>query len=1661
MDRFTPATREWFNGAFPAPTPAQVGAWDAISSGHHSLVIAPTGSGKTLSAFLWALDSFIRRAEGQAALPGLAQHEPVHHGGTEQLKNKARVAKKKHDNAGTRVLYISPLKALGVDVERNLRSPLIGITQTARRLGIPAPQVSVGVRSGDTTPAERRSLASHPPDVLITTPESLYLMLTSKARETLARVDTVIIDEVHAVAGTKRGAHLALTLERLDALLSAPAQRIGLSATVEPRAEVARFLGGSKPVALVAPASSKTWDLTITVPVPDLSDLPSASGAHDLGPGSSPEANASIWPHVEEKIVDLVEANSSTIVFANSRRLAERLTGRLNEIHAARQGLDVWAGDSEPAAPASGEPVPLGQVLPQFLPQVSPANHAPAQIMAQAGTTAGAPDLLARAHHGSVSKERRAEIEDDLKSGRLRCVVATSSLELGIDMGLVDLVIQVEAPGSVSSGLQRVGRAGHQVGQASTGVFFPKHRGDLVSSAVTVERMLAGRIEAMRVPTNPLDVLAQQTVAACALGPIDVEEWFDLARGSAPFASLPRSAFDATLDLLAGKYPSDEFAELRPRIVWDRTEGSIEGRPGAQRLAVTSGGTIPDRGLFGVFLASADDAGTGGKRVGELDEEMVYESRVGDVFALGATSWRIENITHDRVLVSPAFGQPGKLPFWHGDGLGRPAELGAAQGRFQRELAGSDDAAARERLRAVGLDDWAADNLLAYLHEQLEATTAVPSDTTFVLERFQDELGDWRVILHSPYGMPVHAPWALAVGARLHERYGLDGSAMAADDGIVLRVPLMDDEPPGVDLFLFDPDELTDVVTTEVGGSALFAARFRECAARALLLPRRDPGKRTPLWQQRQRAAQLLDVARKYPQFPIILETVRECLQDVYDLPALHRLATDLQSRKIRVVETQTTTPSPFAQSLLFGYVAQFLYEGDSPLAERRAAALSLDPSLLADLLGREELRELLDAEVMAAVEQEAQRLAPQRRLRGVEGVADLVRMLGPLSAEDLALRLQGEVPDPDEPDATGDGHAEPDGDTDPATEPTDTTPTTGHATVHQAAAWAQELVAARRVLPVHLNGQAVFAAIEDASRLRDAIGVALPMGVPVAFVEPVPDPLGDLVGRYARTHGPFTATEAAAALGLAGAVVTQTLQRLAQESRVSAGEYRPIPSAEQEWCEAEVLRRIRRRSLAALRAEVEPVEQSALARFLADWQYLPTQLRGVDGVALVVEQLSGVPIPASAWEGFVLPSRVRGYQAAWLDELMTSGEVLFSGAGSLSGTDGWISLHLADSAPLTLRRDPEFAPSALHQRILEALSGGGGWFLGQLSGRLESEGPRVPDVELNAALWDLVWAGLVTNDSYGAVRGMLSGGKAAHKRKPEPRARTSHLGHVRGLRTRGGYGAGLPAIGMQRDGAAPSRTGDPEASGGDIDRARTGRATPLALPSAQGRWSLLPAPEADPTLRAHATSEVLLDRYGVLTKGSVEAEEVPGGFGMLYKVLTRMEDQGITRRGYFVEKLGAAQFSTSATVDRLRSHTRDDEGVRREGPRALALAATDPANPYGAALAWPALPIPEGAPTAATGHRPGRKAGAVVVLVDGALVLYVERGGKTVLCFDDSDAALGVAAPALVAALRTARVEKLSMQKVNGAAVLDTPLARALVAAGFGTLPSGLRFRG
>jgi ATP-dependent Lhr-like helicase len=1557
LERFSPATREWFSGAFPAPTPAQTGAWQAIASGKHALVVAPTGSGKTLSAFLWSLD---------------------------RLATTPRPDNPKHR---TRVLYISPLKALGVDVERNLRSPLVGITQTAKRLGTEVPVITVGVRSGDTTSGDRRLLQREPPDILITTPESLYLMLTSAAREGLAGVETVIVDEIHAVAATKRGAHLAVSLERLDAYLEKPAQRIGLSATVRPIDEIARFLGGQVPVEIVQPPAQKTFDLRVIVPVEDMTEL-GVRRAEPVtpGPGEPDETGlqsaGSIWPHVDQAIVDEVLKHRSTIVFANSRRLAERLTAAMNELY-----VEMVTGALElEGAAISGRSRDASA-------EARPGPRFPAEMVGASGVTTGAEPILARAHHGSVSKEQRATIEDDLKSGRLRCVVATSSLELGIDMGAVDLVIQVESPPSVASGLQRVGRAGHQVGEISKGVLFPKHRADLLHTTVASERMRTGLIESIAVPQNPLDILAQQTVAAVALDSVEVEDWWETVRKSAPFATLPRSAFEATLDLLAGRYPSDEFAELRPRIVWDRVAGTITGRPGAQRLAVTSGGTIPDRGMFGVFIVGTSD---GARRVGELDEEMVYESRVGDVFALGATSWRIEEITSDRVLVSPAFGQPGRVPFWKGDGLGRPAELGKAIGAFAGELSAGKGGAGKavdQRLIDAGLDPWAVDNLKKFVLEQKQATGTVPTDTTLLVERFRDELGDWRLVLHSPYGTPVHAPWALAVSARIRERLGVDGSAMAGDDGIVVRLPETDAEPPGADLFLFDREELEQIVTDEVGGSALFASRFRESAARALLLPRYNPGRRSPLWQQRQRSAQLLEVARKYPSFPIILETVREVLQDVYDLPALAELTADIAARRVRLVEVETESPSPFARSLLFGYVAAFMYEGDSPLAERRAAALSLDPTLLAELLGRAELRELLDPAVIEQTELELQRLAPDRKAKGDEGLIDLLRILGPLSTEELELRWSSAV----------DGGVS-----------------------RSAAEILTEFARANRVLRATIAGQERWAVIEDASRLRDALGVPLPHGVPNAFLDPVADPVGDLVSRYVRTHGPFAATDAATRLGLGVAIVTDALRRLAGDRRVVEGEFRPGATGS-EWVDAELLRRLRSRSLAALRSEVEPVPQVTLGRFLPDWQHVGPVgaggLRGIDGLISAIDQLAGVALPASTWESLVLPARVRDYSPAMLDELTTSGEVIWSGRGELSGGDGWLALHLADSAPLTLA-EPTFTDQGdLHGRVIDALAGGGAFFFRQLATALAVTGP-VDDKELATALWDLTWSGLVSNDTLAPLRSRLGATTTRARATPPSRA----------LRGRGRAA---------------------------VARSVAASLAATAPPTVAGRWSLLPAPEASATLRATAMAEQLLERHGIVTRGAVMSEGVVGGFPTAYKVLSGLEETGRTRRGYFIDGLGAAQFATPATVDRLRAFSADRETEAESGDRprvALTLAATDPANPFGAALGWPSDSDDE----RHGGHRPGRKAGALVVLVDGALGLFVERGGKTVLNFlaDDDEAGRDAAAASLAATVR-ATGGRLRVEKVDGAFAIGTSLGDALVASGFAPTPQGLRLRG
>ena len=1599
---FSEATSAWFTSAFAEPTPAQAQAWTAISKGEHTLVIAPTGSGKTLAAFLWAIDRLAR--------------EPV----PPDPKRRCRV------------LYVSPLKALAVDVERNLRSPLTGVTHAAKRLGLAEPEVRVGVRTGDTAADERRRLAGKPPDILITTPESLFLMLTSQAREGLRGVQTVIIDEVHALAGGKRGAHLALSLERLDALRgqAGPAQRIGLSATVRPPEEVATFLGGALPVTIVAPPSSKRLDLKIVVPVEDMADLqggeeigtvrvPMADGSRVAvgGPGAAggdPVRQHSIWPHVEERVLDLIQAHRSTIVFANSRRLAERLCARLNDLAAERA--------AEESADAGGLAFDETDTRP------------PAQLMGQAGAGGGAPGVVARAHHGSVSRQERSQIEEALKAGTLPAVVATSSLELGIDMGAVDLVIQVESPPSVASGLQRTGRAGHNVGDESRGIFFPKYQGDLVQSAVVTQRMRAGQIEELRMPRNPLDVLAQQIVAMTAMDSWDVSELERVVRRAAPFSGLTRPVLDAVLDMLSGRYPSEDFAGLRPRLVWNRTTGTLTGRPGSQRLAVSNAGTIPDRGLFGVFLAGglSDRSGRHSRRVGELDEEMVYESRVGDVFVLGATSWRIEDITADQVLVSPAGGQPGRLPFWKGDAPGRPAELGAAIGAFCRELGSVSEDAAVARLRDGGLDELAAANLVSYLTQQREATGYLPNDRTLVLERFRDELGDWRLVLHSPYGSQLHAPWALAIAARLRERYGgMDVQALHTDDGIVIRVPDADDPPPA-GIAMLDPAEVEQLVTAELGSSALFASRFRECAARALLLPRRQPGRRTPLWQQRQRSAQLLAVASQYGTFPIVLETMRECLQDVFDVPGLTGLMQDIAARKIRLVEVETPTASPFSKSLLFRYVGAFMYEGDAPLAERRAQALALDSALLAELLGQAEMRELMDPVVVEEAGRELQRLAPGRACKDAEAVADMLRALGPLATAEVAERSA-----------------------DPG----------------QAGAWLASLAEQRRVLDLRIAGEQRWAAIEDAGRLRDALGVALPVGVPEAFTEPVPDPLRDLLLRYARTHGPFGAIAAAGRYGLGVAVVSGALHRLAAEGVLTEGDFEPGAGGTQ-WCEIGVLRMLRRRCLAKLRKEVEPVPPPVFAAFLPAWQHAdrqpdrrqdpsghghtasPGRARGngaaptarparADQVFEVIEQLAGASVPASALESSVLPGRIPGYSPALLDELTAAGEVVWAGAGALPGSDGWVVLCPAGSAPLLLPEPGEIAMTPVHEQVLAALDGGGALFFRALADRVaaaradqSAKALATADRDVASAIWDLVWAGRLTNDTLAPLRTVLGTGRpvgsdAAGGSAPRASGRPGSA-----ISRRPGYGRAI----------MPTRTGPPTVS---------------------GRWSALPPTEPDPTRRRHAQALALLERHGILIRGAAAAEHVQGGFGALYPVLRALEETGQCRRGYFVEGLGAAQFALPGAVDRMRAMAGAataapadpwDTGPAsgQDGRKILVLAAADPANAYGAALPWPERPE-----ETAGGHRPGRKAGAIVVLADGELVLYVERGGKTLLSWTSENSLLEPAALALAAAVRTGALGRLNVERADGGEVYDSPLARALEAAGFRPTPRGLRLRG
>lgn len=1486
---FHPSVSEWFQENFPQPTDAQKRAWRQIEQREHTLLLAPTGSGKTLAAFLVAINR-IMFGERSAETP-----------------------------LGVNVLYISPLKALGVDVERNLRAPIAGVRAVAERNGAQYHLPTVAVRSGDTPAAERTEMLKRPPDILITTPESLYLLLTSRSRHILASVDTIIIDEIHSLVGSKRGAHLATSLERLEDLRRkenserAPAQRIGLSATQRPLDEVARFLGGAeissdsdvvpRQVSIVEAGRSKQLRLTIEVPVEDMRQL-GVEQEQFSGPAAGEPVRTSIWPSIHPRLVELIRQHRSTMIFVNSRRLAERLAGAINEL---------------------------------------------------------AEEEIALAHHGSIAKDTRLAIEDRLKMGNLPAIVATSSLELGIDMGAVDLVIQIEAPPSIASGIQRIGRAGHQVGAPSSGVIFPKYRGDLLACSAAAERMVRGEVEETRYPRNPLDVLAQQIVAMVALEPVSVDAIYNTLRRAAPYAQLPRASFEGVLDLLAGRYPSHEFAELRPRVNWDRLAGIVSPRKGTQRLAILNAGTIPDRGTYGVFLAGGEGRTS---RVGELDEEMVFETRPGDVFLLGASSWRVLEITKDQVLVVPAPGESGKMPFWRGDGPGRPLEFGKAIGSLARRLARMNREEAQQKLTTEhALDERAARNLLNYLHDQAAATEEPPSDKTIIIECFVDEVGDWRVCILSPFGSRVHAPWAMAVAARLRSETTGEVDLMWSDDGIVFRLPEAD-EPPPIEKFLPASSEIEDEVVQQVGSTALFAARFRENAARALLLPRRTPGKRTPLWLQRRKAADLLSVAARYSQFPILLETYRECLRDVFDIAGLRSILQEVEKRSIRVKQVVSKLASPFASSLLFNYVGNFLYDGDAPLAERRAATLALDQAQLRELLGTAELRELLDASVISQLGLELQLLERTYAIADADGVHDLLLQLGDVSREELLVRLG--IPAAD--------------------------------AAQSLEAWLATLTTSRRAFECRIAGESRFIAAEDAGRYRDALGVALPRGLPDAFLQTVEQPLVDLVGRFARRHIPFRTEEVAGRFGVGPVPIEAALQQLAADGRVLAGEFLPGQSG-REWCDAEVLRQLKRRSLARLREQVEPVEQAALARFLVNWQGIAQPRRGLDGLLDVIEQLQGLALPASDWEKQILPARVVDFQPSDLDELCASGEVLWQGAGGLGGEDGRVCFYLTDHfASLAEVQSP--VEGELEEKIRLALSRRNAIFFEDLARDIGGFKSDLVD-----ALWRMVWAGEVTNDTLLPLRSLRRQKQAAKK---------------------------------------SSRRG----------RAFRSRRTTLQ-PGTEGRWSLLSESVRErlsPTEQQTARAIQLIERYGIVTREMVHSEGLAGGFSGIYPIFKAMEEAGRIRRGYFVAGLGAAQFAAPGADDRVRERAADEDSA--DSPSATVLAATDPANPYGAALPWPER---------TDDARPARTAGARVILWHGQLLGYLNRASDQLLTYlPAEEPQRSKAQAALVAALGKLATDRTPafLTQIDRLAPEAAAIAKPLQAAGFVATSRGLLHR-
>lgn len=1600
LEHFHPLVARWFRETFDQPTEAQRGAWESIARRSSTLLLAPTGSGKTLAAFLVAID----RLAFAPSTPATPLPTPRVH-----------------------TLYISPLKALGVDIARNLRAPLDGLRTLAEREQHPFREPTIGIRSGDTPTSERSRLQRSPPDILITTPESLFLLLTSRARTALASVETVIVDEIHAMAATKRGAHLFVSLERLESLrrqadpAAPPLQRIGLSATQRPLEEIARLLGGAeivdgaarpRPVEIVAASSRKTLRLSIETPLADL-----LRAQNDSPPAESDALAPSLWPALHPRLVELIRAHRGTLVFVNSRRLAERIAAAVN---------------------------------------------------------AAAGEELALAHHGSLAKDTRLEIEERLKAGKLPALIATSSLELGIDVGTIDLVVQIESPPSIAAGLQRVGRAAHHVGGVPTGIVFPKYRGDLLACAAAAARMLEGSVEETFYPRNPLDVLAQQLVAMVASRSDTVDVLYDTVRRAAPFHELPRSSFLGVLEMLAGRYPSQRFSELKPRVVWDPVTNRVTPRQGAQRVAIANAGTIPDRGLYGVFLAEQSSASgggetesaapsetaaiasgrgvprRGGRRVGELDEEMVFETAIGDVFLLGASSWRVVEITADRVLVWPAPGEPGRMPFWRGEGPGRPLEFGLAIGELTRTLLAEPPADAQRRLmERHGLRPSAAEDLVAYLRGQAAVTGEAPSDRTILIECFRDEAGDWRVALMAPLGARLFAPWATATLTRLRADVSPAADAVWSDDGIVFRLPASETPPP-IEWLVPRSDEVESMLVRELAGTSLFAARFRENAGRALLLPRRQAGRRTPLWLQRRRAADLLEAVAQFTDFPILLETYREILRDVFDLPALRDVLEAIEQRRIDTRRVETRSPSPFANSLLFDFAGNFIYSGDTPLAERRAQALLLDQTQLRQLIGGVEPRDLLDPEIVAATDRELRKLDGRYPPRHADDLHDLLRRLGDLDAAEIAQRCSAEDRE-----------------------------------AGRAADWLRELAATHRVSKAFVGGDERWIAAEDAVTYRAAFGSSVTPAMPTlndpsaadssgdwkrlgTATTVVFDPLGDLIERFARTRGPFTALSVADRFGIGVSVAVEKLRQLEMRGTVVSGWFMPTTHplvatqtpamavaavsaaaagvaaaamgaagvseetsagetsageksadetsaddasagarlatlADSQWCGTEVSRLLRQRSLVRARAKVAPVDHASFAQFRLAWQGLDQPRRGSDGLLDVIEQLQGLPLPLATWENEVFPARVAEFSSSMLDELCAAGEVVWRGAATGVTSRGQrVALFMAHDAPrLALPSTPLDGPD--HERLRTLLRERGALFFDQVTRSLSGH-----PSEWLERLWELVWNGEVTNDTLAPLRSLAQSGDSNWSRR-----------------------------------------------GGRYDELYRSR-RPQRLAGSEGRWWLFErgwGESVSATERQAAWATQLLKRYGVVTREAIVAEDVPGGYAALYPVLKTFEEAGRVHRGYFVADLGATQFAAPGADQRLRLIA--EQSRRTEQPAAaMMLAALDPANPFGTALPFPREEHES---------RLQRVEGAKVVLLDGRLVAYVQRGGQAVWTFASGDGQSrrddGRAVARALASLATSS-SPVFLTSFNGVLPAPGPLDRHLIEAGFSATTQGYLHR-